>query len=77
MNKPYVKQYNEHGLLMNPIDGKYSSTGPNRSQRKVRKSRNFNNSANCQMTVLKTQAYRKRIQLIDGKPIVHYDLKTK
>lgn len=77
MNQPYVKQYNEHGLLMNPIDGKYVNAFPNRSQRKGRKSRNFNNSSNCQMTVLKTEAYKKRIQLIDGKPIVHYDLKTK
>lgn len=77
MNTPYVKKYDSLGQLLNPINGKYTNNFSSRRVRNAKKNRDFNNSSNCQMNVLKTQAYRKRIQLIDGKPIVHYDLKTK
>lgn len=77
MNTPYVKKYDSLGQLLNPINGIYTSNFPSRRARNTKKNRDFNNSANCQMTVIKTDAYRKRIQLIDGKPIVHYILKKK
>lgn len=77
MNKPYVKQYDENGLLLNPIEGKYTHSGPNRKMRNAKPPRYFNNSANCQMSIVKNEAYRKYIQWVDRKPIVHYVLKTR
>jgi len=33
-NKPYVKEYDEEGNLLNPIDGAYLHYGLNRRQRR-------------------------------------------
>lgn len=42
MNKPYVKQYNEQGLVNNLIVGSYKSTEPNRRKRRELESRTKN-----------------------------------
>lgn len=34
-NVPYVKQYDAAGNLINPIEGEYRSTGPNRRMRRA------------------------------------------
>lgn len=34
-NVPYVKQYDAQGNLINPINGEYRSTGPNRRMRRA------------------------------------------
>lgn len=42
MNKPYVKVY-ENGILSNPIEKEFKSQFPNRSQRRQKQIRLFNN----------------------------------
>ncbi len=34
MNIPYVKQFDQNGILANPIKGSYTSDFPNRSKRR-------------------------------------------
>ncbi len=34
MNIPYVKQFDQNGILTNPIEGVYKSDFPNRSKRR-------------------------------------------
>lgn len=34
MNKPYVKEYDENGIVLNPIVGSYRTKYPNRKERR-------------------------------------------
>lgn len=86
MNTPYVKEYNENGELLNPIKGKYASSNPNRSNRRLihKKDRFKSNKKGQSMTVLVRDRYLKRTQLItflneeteriERRKIFHYDL---
>jgi hypothetical protein len=79
MNVPYLKKYDENGVLTNPINGKYANLFQNREQRKKQKFRFFNNSASFKLQVTKRMKYHKFIQVEfdkDGKRknIEHYKL---
>lgn len=81
-NKPYIKQYDENGVLANPIIGSYSPTGPNRRQRNndSKKKRFHGESKNFHLTVYHNMKFRRRRQVVfmkDGskKTIEHYDEK--
>jgi len=68
MNRPYVKQYDASGQLINPIDGFYPSKTirpefplgfPNRRERRdalVNQKRKFNNKKGLQLVVTKIGA---------------------
>ena len=74
MNKPYVKQYNEQGLISNPIVGSYKSTEPNRRKRGELESRSKNkpfigNKKGISLVVVQVgalsfQKYKNFIQVI-------------
>jgi hypothetical protein len=77
MNKPYVKQYNELGEVINPIQGKLSSFFPNRKKRRERPQPFLNNKKSYQLVVIGNSKFRKVLQIekdSDGriKYIEHY-----
>lgn len=59
MNKPYVKQHNEKGELLNPINGKYVNKHPNRSIRRMKEPR-FRNNKNTIPTVIHFDPVKKQ-----------------
>jgi len=74
MNKPYVKQYNEQGLISNPIVGSYKSTSPNRRQRReLEYNKPFiGNKKGISLVVVKIgalsfQKYKKVVQVVKMK----------
>ncbi len=83
MNTPYVKQYNELGELINPINGKLTHKFSNRRERNAKKKavRFVSNAKACHLVVYDKQRFRKRVQLINTgsgvKQIIHYDLLKK
>jgi hypothetical protein len=82
MNVPYVKEYNDKGELLNPINGKYVNYFPNRQQRKPNRQRFFNNKKTSQLVTLGNKVYYKVLQYETDKEgkeikIEHYLLKTK
>jgi hypothetical protein len=85
MNVPYVKQFDENGVVKNPINGKYVNEFPNRSQRNAKKPRDVNNGKTTPTVIFGRFRYIKRFQFIPeslnkkGKLlrerfILHYDL---
>ena len=81
MNTPYVKEYNDQGIVSNPIRGKYENLSPNRQARRSHKNEpRFKNNRNVNHLVVGPNfKYRKRIQIEfdkDGnrKKIEHYIL---
>lgn len=80
MNTPYVTQYDEKGLVVNPIVGIYPSEFPNRRKRNEKDPRFRNNRAAAQMVVGPSYRYKKRIQITRDKEtgavkrVQHYDL---
>lgn len=68
MNKPYVKQFDEQGILLNPIVKSYKSNYPNRKQRRTK----FNPHANIdgKMVTRVQVEYKGNGKL---KFIKHYD----
>ena len=62
MNTPYVKQYNEEGEVINPINGKYVSQFPNRRARANKKQRFMNNSKSFPLIVFGKFKFKKVIQ---------------
>jgi hypothetical protein len=78
INQPYVKKYNENGELLNPINGKFVSQNENRSMRKTKQERFFNNSKSFKLLVTKTAKFKKVIQneinseTGKSKEIIHY-----
>ena len=55
-NRPYVKQYDAAGELLNPIDKAYLNTGPNRRERRMAEgktsTRPFSNKKGPQIFVI-------------------------
>lgn len=81
INEPYVKQYNELGVLINPIVGKHETQFNNRTSRREvkQKHRFFGNGKNTPLVILKDFKYLKYRQLElnkEGKKkfIEHYVL---
>ena len=77
MNKPYVKQYNEKGEVINHIKGVYLHYEPNRAARRPKKQRFYGESNNTHLTVVKTAKFlRFRQSEVDKngkqKYIEHY-----
>lgn len=72
MNIPYVKKYDENGTLLNPINKVYKSTEPNRRERHSKLGRFLNNSRNNQQIVNPLGRFKKLIQFVSGKKIIHY-----
>lgn len=79
MNKPYVKQYDKNGVVLNPIIGSYNTKFPNRTNRRshLQKERFHGESKNFHLTVVGSTRYtRKRQRVSNGnggfKFIEHY-----
>ena len=90
MNLPYVKQYDESGILEHPIKGDYLTRFPNRIERRnhYKKQRFCGNGQNFHLSLVGKLKYFRREQLIilkdeNGQPIgktkrvLHYDLNYK
>ena len=78
-NKPYVKQFDVNGKLLNPItkSNPYFSVFDNRKKRHTKEKRFNNNRNSYPLTVFKTDKFVRQIQHIflkDGsiKSILHY-----
>lgn len=77
MNQPYVKQYDEKGVHINPIVGIYPQSEPNRRQRKSKSDRFHGESKNHHLTVAGKYKF-KRVRQIEydkygnRKTIIHY-----
>ena len=69
MNIPYVKQFDENGVITNPIIGKYVNEYENRAERKKfkQKQRFYGESKNHHLTVVKSVKYRRVKQIIECK----------
>lgn len=67
-NIPYVKKYDEKGHLINPIQGIYRSTGPNRQQRKAalkpERFMNFSKKGGSNLVIIGRMKFRKFVQEI-------------
>lgn len=80
MNRPYVKQYDAKGELINPIVSKFLNTEPNRRERReetVNRRRLFSNKKGVQLVVTKIgwnkfTKYKKIFQKIGNKRIIHF-----
>lgn len=70
---PYVKVYDEMGNVINPVS-KHKWSGSNRRSRRasMQKQRNFNNSKNTQMNVFPKMKFKKVLQRMPDRTIVHY-----
>ena len=82
-NIPYVKTFDKDGKLENPIGGFYSPAFPNRKTRRQKYPRFRGNNKGISLTVVKTQKYKRVMQLIqqvskerihpvESKVICHY-----
>lgn len=76
MNIPYVKKFNKNGELTNPISGVYKLEFQNRSERRRKPTRFRGNKKGVSLTIVKTEKYKRVIQLIQiiekdkkGRPI--------
>jgi hypothetical protein len=80
MNKPYIKQLNQDGIVSNPIEGSYLHSEQNRKQRRLKPLRFMSNRRGVSITIDNSLRYIRTIQLIkllDGsiKRIGHYVLR--
>lgn len=67
-NTPYVKQYDENGLVTNPIVGGYKNAdNSNRSSRRQRDARFFGNGKQYPLSVSRTVKYLRSIQIVPAK----------
>jgi len=66
MNKPYVKQYDKNGIVINPIIGSYVNEFNNRRVRRevINEKRFYGESKNHHLTVVKTMKYNRHKQII-------------
>lgn len=80
MNIPYVKQFDNNGVLLNPIKGSYLSEFHNRRARREKSTRFYGESKNYHLTVTGTIKYLRLKQYEfdkegNKKVIEHYILK--
>lgn len=73
MNTPYIKQYNELGELTNPIQGALRNASPNRRARRSKQPRFMSNAKSFPLLLVGNGRFRKRIQWIMDKQVIHYD----
>ena len=67
MNKPYVKQYNEKGIITNPLTEDYLNEDKNRRERRsiLAKKRFHGESKNYHLSVMPNAKYHRVRQLIE------------
>lgn len=63
-NIPYVKKYNEEGLVANPINHAYVNNFPNRSERHANLGRHKGNGRNFHLSVHPKARYHRTVQEI-------------
>lgn len=63
-NQPYVKQFEENGILLNPINRIYQNQGRNRKQRRQKETRFMGNGKQFPLTIFGKHRFRRTIQLI-------------
>jgi len=66
-NQPYVKQFNEQGILQNPIVGSYRHKFQNRSKRREPDGRPFSNKKGIQLVVIGNAKFKKHKKFVEGK----------
>lgn len=68
-NQPYIKEYNEAGEVINPIEGKYLTEFPSstRSHRRNKKERFAGNNKGWRLAVGQKFKYYKCIQVLECK----------
>lgn len=66
-NQPYVKQFDEQGILKNPIIGSYRHKSPNRAKRREPEGRALSNKKGIQLVVIGNTKFKKQQVLVDGK----------
>lgn len=73
-NVPYVKEYNSLGICINPIKGEYIHKFPNRKARRAHLNQPpfHGNGKNYHLTVNGHVKYRRVMQRIGSKTILHY-----
>jgi len=62
MNTPYIKEFDQNGVCINPIIGAYSSTEPNRQQRRFKEKRFIGNGKNRSLTIVKQTRFLRVVQ---------------
>lgn len=80
MNRPYIKQYDATGDLINPIISKFLNTSPNRRERRestINRPKLFSNKKGVQLVVTKIawakyMKYKKVFQNVGKKRIIHF-----
>lgn len=78
MNKPYVKQLNNFGEILNPIVGTYLSPFQTRMERRNKPKRFKGNNKGVNLTVTKMHKFKRIVQrfwvMVEGKhrTIYHY-----
>lgn len=79
MNKPYVKECDENGVILNPIIGSYKTKFANRKSRRshLQKERFYGESKNFHLTVIGNRRYTRKRQMVSNgnggfKFIEHY-----
>jgi len=83
MNKPYVKQTDVNGIILNPIDKFYENPFPNRSARKLalKKEVFYGNSKNFHLTVIGISKFRRlkqhELDKEGNKKVIHHYLPIK
>ena len=76
MNKPYVKQVNDLGEIINPITSIYSSSFPNRRKRREKTKRFVKNTNTKHYTVLGIDKYERVAQVIKEYDRIHHKFKV-
>lgn len=82
LNTPYVKTYDEKGLVSNPIVGSYPNQGDNRRTRRAKQTPFIGNGKQYPLTVSGNQKYVRHVQIVPvkiikgeikgGNKILHY-----
>lgn len=80
MNQPYVKKYDENGILTNPIETVYTSEFQNRGQRRQKQKRFMNNRKGNKYTLFGQTLFSKRVQIVvteTCRKVIYHYVKTK
>ncbi len=80
MNQPYVKKYDENGMLTNPIEKVYTNEFQNRSQRRKRQPRFMSNRKGNNYTLFGQMLFTKRVQIVvtdTAKKVIYHYTKSK
>lgn len=81
-NIPYVKTYDEKGLISNPIIGQYPTQGDNRAERRKKDTAFIGNGKQYPLTISGNLKYVRHVQIVPvklkegkivgGNKILHY-----